>query len=67
MDNNVISIGGRREVFWDDFLVDTEKTTARHRLIPPIKAGCSFVFDRPDEAHSISYPNLVRDSGGYKL
>ena len=54
MDNNIISLGTRREVFWDDFLVDTERTTARHRLVPPVKGEAAFVFDRPDERHSIS-------------
>ena len=67
MVNNVISIGGRREVFWDDFFIDTDRTTAGYRLIPPVKADIGFVFDRPDERHSISYPNVVRDEGGYKL
>lgn len=67
MNNNVINISGRREVFWDDFFIDTDRTTAGHRLIPPVKAGIGFVFDRPDERHSISYPNVVRDEVGYKL
>ena len=67
MDNNVISIGGRREVFWDDFFIDSDRTTAGHRLIPPVKADIGFVFDRPDERHSISYPNVVRDENGFKL
>ncbi|MBR5869589.1 MAG: hypothetical protein IKZ09_01010 [Clostridia bacterium] len=67
MNNNVIHLGTRREVFWDDFFVDTEKTTARHRLIPPTRDGIGFVFDHPDEEHSISYPNVVKDSDGYKL
>ena len=67
MDNNVISIGGRREVFWDDFFIDTDRTTAGHRLIPPVKADIGFVFDRPDEAYSISYPNVVKVGDSYKL
>jgi len=67
METNSIFIGNRREVFWDDFLVDTDRTTARHRLVSPVKAGSSFVFDRPDEQHSISYPNVVKDPDGFKL
>ena len=67
MHTNVLNIGGRREVFWDDFFIDTDRTTAVHRLIPPVKADIGFVFDRPDERHSISYPNVVWDENGFKL
>jgi len=28
-----LNIGSRREVFWDDYMIDTERTTAFHRVI----------------------------------
>lgn len=58
---------GTKELFWDDCLIDTEKTTAVHRLIPPAEKECCFLFDRGEENFSVSYPNLVRDPDGYKL
>jgi len=63
----VITIGKRREVFWDDFLIDTKKTTAISRLIPPVEKECVFVFDREEETYAVSYPNIVQDNTGYKM
>ena len=34
---SVINIGNRREVLWDDFLIDKERTTATHVLNHPEK------------------------------
>lgn len=30
--SNALNIGNRREVFWDDYLIDTEKTTTHARV-----------------------------------
>ena len=34
---NFINIGNRREVMWDDFLIDNDKTTATLKLNHPQK------------------------------
>lgn len=62
-----ITIGKRREVFWDDFLIDSEQTTAISRLVPPVEKECVFVFDQEEETYAVSYPNVVQDDAGYKL
>ena len=49
-----ISIGRRREVFWDDFLIDPERTTAISRLVPPVEKECVFLFDREEEVFAVS-------------
>lgn len=60
-------IGNRREVFWDDFLIDPERTTAIQRLLSPTEKECVFVFDREEERYEVAYPNIVQDDTGYKL
>jgi len=67
MKQDIINIGSRKEVFWDDFMLDTALTTAEQRLVPPVEKECSFVFDSKEEYHSVSYPNIIKDEHGYKL
>lgn len=66
---NVIEFNteNKREMFWDDFLVDTERSTAFSRLMQPIKKEICFVFDQGDELRSISYPCIVREDSGYRM
>ena len=62
-----INIGKSRQVFWDEYLVDTEKTSAAPRVNRPVEKECCFVFDEKDEMNSISYPCVVKDDKGYKM
>lgn len=65
---DILNIGSRREVFWDDFLIDKEKTTAFPRMMHPIKREACFAFDQGDEVScAISYPCIVKDDKGYKM
>ena len=64
---SVIDLGSKREVFWDNYLVDEAKTTAFSRMIEPKLVGPCFWFDKGRELDSVSYPNLVKDDKGYKL
>lgn len=65
---DIINIGNRREVFWDDYLVDTEKTTATHRVMNPVKREVCFEFDQSyEKTLSISYPCIVKADNGYKM
>ena len=65
----MINLGNNREVFWDSYLVDEEKTTAFQRLMhPELKSEC-FVFDKPGE-EDISFIslNILKDENGlYRL
>jgi hypothetical protein len=64
----VINLGNKREMFWDSYLVDEEKTTAFERIIEPTLKETCFWFDKGNEReHLISYPCLVKDNKGYKL
>ena len=64
---DAINIGMRREVFWDDYLVDLSRTSALRRLISPVEKECVFSFDCEEELCAVSYPNVVKDDNGYRL
>lgn len=67
MNTGALNIGNRREVFWDDQLVDNAKTTAYCRAIQPTPCGTDYWFDTPLDQRSISYPLLLKADDGYRL
>ena len=52
----MIDIGSRRECFFDDHIVDTEKTTAERRLHKPERRGVIPEFDKPWEGNMVTFP-----------
>ena len=66
---SVLHIGNSREVFWDDYLIDPEQTTAFHRVLPPERKEICFTFDAEQwlENCSISYPCILKDEKGYRM
>ncbi len=61
---NVLQLAGKREVFWDDYLIDTEKTTAAARIHAPREAGFVMTFDAPWEGNSTNYFCLLKEPDG---
>ncbi len=59
-----LQLFGKREVFWDDYLLDTEKTTATHKLHHLTEAGCVMAYDHPWEGNSCIYQNLLVEPNG---
>ena len=57
----MIDIGSRRECFFDDFLIDTEKTTARLTLGSPQKREIVMTHDKPWEGDYCGYYNFFFD------
>ena len=64
---NAIDIGSRREVFWDDYLVDTSATTATRLLHHPEYVGTVLTHDAPWEGDGCTYHNIVADEGLYRM
>ncbi len=64
---NTIQLNQEREFFWDDYLIDTEKTTATHLLMHPQRIDQCFTFDQGYEPLSMAYPCIVKDDTGYKM
>lgn len=61
-----IDLGTNREMFWTDYLVDTQKTTAVPFQNEPVKMGYDFLLNSKLEC-LISYPCLVPVDGGYRM
>jgi hypothetical protein len=62
-----ISLGSRREFFWDDFLVDTARTTATPRLHHPQPQEVVMVHDAPWEGDGCDFHCIVRDKHLYRM
>lgn len=64
-----LKIGTKREVFWDDYLADAEKTTAFRRVCHPEGKEICFTFDQEQwiKPTSCSYPCVLKDDKGYRL
>lgn len=65
----MINIGTRRECFFDDFLIDTEKTTAKHLLHHPVIREVVLYHDAPWEGDGCDFHNFFYDEeiGKYRL
>ena len=61
---DAIYIGKRREVFWDDFLIDTSKTTASKELHECIRRDAVMIHDEPWEGDGCDYHNFFLDENG---
>ena len=64
---DTINIGKKREVFWDNYIVDEEKSTTIFRSIKPEKKEVCFTFDKGGEPYGLTYHCIVKDEKGYKL
>lgn len=69
MSDEVINIGKRREVFWDDTMIDTdpEYTTAVFRLHEPVQKECVLTLDKPWDTPPNSYLCVLQDGGIYRM
>lgn len=59
--------GKKKQLFCDDYIVDTEKTTARFVLQKPVKREAVLRFDSPWEGDSTGYFSIVNDDNCYRL
>ena len=63
----ILNLGKRREMFWDDYLLDMEKTTAQHRINPAQKREVCFTLDHGRETDNACYLCTVKDDKNYKM
>ena len=59
----MINIGSRRECFFDDYLIDTAKTTAEQRLHKPVRRGELLVMNKPWEGSYTTMYSIVEVAG----
>lgn len=65
--SEVINIGGSREMFWDEYLIETDKTTADLRVNQPVWRGPVLTFDEPWEGPSCDYLSMFKDGDIYRF
>ncbi len=63
----MISISNRRECFFDDYLIDIDRTTAEFRLHEPVRRECVMVHDAPWEGDGCDFHNIVKEDGFYRM
>lgn len=62
-----INIGKRREVFWDDHLVDPTQTTAKLTMHRPLKKEVVYDDNTIWQIRSVSYPHFIELDGQYLM
>jgi hypothetical protein len=67
MEAGPIAIGKRGEFFWDDYLIDTARTTARLALHSPQPQEVVLVHDAPWEGDGCDFHCILADDGLYRL
>lgn len=63
----VLDIGSRREVFWDDYLIDPRHTTAGKRLHHPVRREKVMECDSLWEGDACYMFNMFRDGDIYRM
>lgn len=56
-----------RECFFDDFLLNTDLTTAQHRIHHPARRECVIVHDEMWEGDGCTYHHFFRDGDIYRM
>ena len=63
----MINLGSRREVFFDNFLVDEEKTTAEFRIHQPVRKGVAITHDEKWEGSHCLFSSAFFAEGKWRL
>ncbi len=64
---NFVNIGKRRELFWDDEMVDLSLTTADYREHKLIERGPCFTCTEPYDGGESKPGMIIPHSGGYRM
>ncbi|MBI3923050.1 MAG: hypothetical protein HY318_16640 [Armatimonadetes bacterium] len=65
--SNAITIGSRRELFWDEYLIDTEQTTAELKLHRPRAEEVVIDHKEAWEGDGCYFHCIVKDDGLYRM
>ncbi len=67
--SEIINIGSRREVFWDNTMLDTSRTRTTAVLHEPIKRECVITFDEslPVTADGCHFIKVLQDGDIYRM
>jgi hypothetical protein len=65
-EQDLISLGQRRELFVDGYVIDT-LINIRQQLHHPHREGIALTFDSPWEGPFSAYPTVIRDGATYRM
>ena len=65
--SKVLNIGGRRELFWDECLINTEKTTAELKLHKLQAKEVVINHNEPWEGDGCDFHCILKDDGFYRM
>ncbi len=60
----ILDVTNKREVFWDDYLIDTDKTTAESIVHQPREAGIVMECNEPWEGNMCDFYNILKEPDG---
>ncbi len=63
----IYDIGSRREVFWDDYLIDDRYTSVFRRMHHPVRREMIAQFDMPWEGDQCYIFCILKDDNCYRL
>lgn len=63
----MINIGNRRECFFDNFLIDEERTSAEKRLHKPVRRGVVLELDQPWEGNLATFFCPIFSEGKWRM
>ncbi len=63
----MINIGSDRECFWDEYLIDTGKTTAEFRVHHPVRRELVLRHDAPWEGDGCNFHHILKDGDVYRM
>ncbi len=64
---NPIKISNERQLFWDDYLINTSRTSATLKLHSPRREEVVFTFDAPWEGDGCDFFNIIKDGDIYRM
>ncbi len=62
-----VDIGSRREMLWDDYLLDTSRTSAERKLHQPRIEEIALVHDAPWEGDGCNSHSIIKDGDLYRM
>ena len=67
MNANGLNIGSKREFFWDNYIIDTEKTTAQFKQHKPVFEDVVMEEENLWESGMGDYITIIKDGGLYRM
>ncbi len=64
---DIINIGNRRELFWDDTLINASETGTAFKMHQPVDRGCVIKLDGPLGCDGAEYTTLLKDGDTYRM